>query len=35
MENNIPIIVVDAENDMENIWRALCGEMVGTIVCDY
>jgi uridylate kinase len=35
MENNIPIIVVDAENDMKNIWRALCGEMVGTIVCDY
>ena len=34
MENNIPIIVVDAENDMKNIWRALCGEMVGTIVCD-
>ena len=33
-EGNIPIIVVDAENDLRNIERALKGDNVGTLVSD-
>jgi uridylate kinase len=32
MYNNIPIIVVDAENDLGNISRVLNGETIGTII---
>jgi uridylate kinase len=35
MDNNIPIIVIDGENDLKNVGRALNGEPVGTTISNW
>jgi uridylate kinase len=35
MDNNIPILIVDAQNDLKNIGRAVRGEMVGTTISNF
>jgi uridylate kinase len=35
MDNNIPIIIVDAQKDLKNIGRAIRGEMVGTTISNF
>ncbi|MDR2779244.1 MAG: UMP kinase [Puniceicoccales bacterium] len=35
MDNNIPILIVDAQKDLKNIRRALFEEMIGTMVSNF
>ncbi|MDR0741968.1 MAG: UMP kinase [Puniceicoccales bacterium] len=35
MDNNIPILIVDAQKDLKNIGRAIRGEIVGTTISNF